>query len=143
SRDPNDNNKVAAALTQSGAQLLSNGAAQNHKPNMSTFAVQTGGIEPPKVTRGFKKGQGGGGAPTKYPFESMDVGSFFFVANTAVSKGDAVKTLGSAAGSANQRFAKPTGEKETVQRAKRGPDHKAIKGPDGKNVMESVEVEKK
>ena len=28
-------------------------------------------------------------------------------------------------------------------RAKRGPDHKAIKGADGKNVMEEAVVEKK
>src|ERR1700691_5958085 len=79
----------------------------------------------------------------------MEVNDFFFVANSAVSKGDAVKTLGSAAGSANQRFAKPVlgadskPEMETVQRAKRGPDHKAIKGDDGKNVMETVTIEKK
>lgn len=144
-RDPSDANKVAATITVAGAQELAklNGGHEDHKPSMTTFAVQKGGIELPKVSRGFKKGQSGGGAPTKYPFETMEVNDFFFVANSAVSKGDAVKTLGSAAGSANQRFAKGTGEFENVQRAKRGPDHKAIKGADGKNVMEEVSVEKK
>lgn len=144
-RDPNDANKIAARVTEAGVMKLNslNGSHQDHKPNMSTFTIQTGGIELPKVTRGFKKGQSGGGAPSKYNFDAMNVGDFFFVANSAVSKGDAVKTLGSAAGSANQRYAVGTGEKEIVQRAKRGPDHKAVKGADGKNVMETVEVEKK
>lgn len=139
--DPSDSNKVAATITEAGAKAL-NGAQEHTKPISSQFTVMTG-IELPKAERGFKKGQGGGGAPSKYPFETMDVGGFFFVANTAVKNGDAVKTLGSAAGSANQRFAVGTGEHEQVQRAKRGPDHKAVKGADGKNVMESVTVEKK
>jgi hypothetical protein len=139
-RDPSDANKIAATVTEAGVHKL-NGA----KPAAvhSTFAIQKGGIELPKVERGFKKGVGGGGRSAKYDFEAMEVGDFFFVANSAVKNNDAVKTLGSAAGSANQRFAVGTGEKETVQRAKRGPDHKAIKGPDGKNVMETVEQEKK
>jgi len=141
-RDPNDLDKVAASITDAGVRALtaSNGV---HKPISSTFAIQKGGIELPKVERGFKKGFGGGGRAAKYDFEAMEVGDFFFVANSAVKNGDAVKTLGSAAGSANQRFAVGTGEKETVQRAKRGTDHKAVKGADGKNVMETVEVEKK
>jgi hypothetical protein len=138
-RDPEDANKIAATVTEAGVHAL-NGA----KPAaVSAFAVQKGGIELPKVERGFKKGVRGGGRDAKYPFETMEVGEFFFVANTAVKNGDAIKTLGSAAGSANQRFAVGTGERETVQRAKRGSDHKAIKGSDGKNVMETVEQEKK
>lgn len=142
--DPNDGNKIAAMITEVGAKALTEaGQGNSHtKPIASQFTVMTG-IELPKAERGFKKGQGGGGAPSKYPFETMEVGGFFFVANTAVKNGDAVKTLGSAAGSANQRFAVGTGEHEQVQRAKRGPDHKAVKGPDGKNVMETVTVEKK
>ena len=139
-RDPNDANKIAAIVTTAGVHKLNGAVAQ---PITGTFAIQKGGIELPKVERGFKKGVGGGGRAAKYDFEAMDIGDFFFVANSAVKNGDAVKTLGSAAGSANQRFAVGTGEKEIVQRAKRGPDHKAIKGPDGKNVMETVEVEKK
>ena len=140
-RDPEDANKIAATVTDAGVKAL-NGATA-HTPSTSTFAIQKGGIELPKVERGFKKGVGGGGRSAKYDFEAMEVGDFFFVANSAVKNGDAVKTLGSAAGSANQRFAVGTGEHETVQRAKRGPDHKAVKGPDGKNVMEEAVVEKK
>ena len=144
--DPNDGNKRGMHITEAGAKYLAeaNGGAlpQAHTKPVSAYAVIGAGIELPKVKRGFQKGQGGGGAPSKYPFDTMDVGSSFFVPNTDVKNGDAVKTLGSAAGSANQRFAKPTGEKETIQRAKRGADHKAVKGPDGKNVMETVEREK-
>jgi len=128
-RDPNDANKIAASVTDAGVHAL-NGAKPASATN-STFAIQKGGIELPKVERGFKKGVGGGGRSAKYDFEAMEVGDFFFVANSAVKNNDAVKTLGSAAGSANQRFAVGTGEKQTVQRAKRGPDHKAIKGIDG------------
>lgn len=142
-RDPSDQNKVAAKITAAGATALAAHVTPAHKPNTAMFAVQTGGIELPKVSRGFKKGQGGGGRDAKYPFETMEVGQFIFVANSAVSKGDAVKTLGSAAGSANQRFAKELPTTKTVQRAKRGPDHKAIKGPDGKNEMETVTVHEK
>ena len=141
-RDPEDANKIAAKVTDAGVHKL-NGAVAHTPSIASTFAIQKGGIELPKVERGFKKGVGGGGRAAKYDFEAMEVGDFFFVANSAVKNGDAVKTLGSAAGSANQRFAVGTGEKETVQRAKRGPDHKAIKGSDGKNVMEEAVVEKK
>jgi hypothetical protein len=143
-KDPNDANKIAAHITDDGAKYLDSVNGETAKPS-AHFAVQSGGLELPKITR---QGGFGGGAPTKYPFETMNVGDFFFVANTDVAKGDAVKTMGSAAGSANQRFAEDiviNGEIQThqVTRAKRGPDHKSVKGPDGKNVMETVTVNKK
>lgn len=145
--DPSDSGKRGMHITPEGAKVLAeaNGGANpsEHTKPMTKYAVQVGGIELPKIQRGFKKGQGGGGAPSKYPFDEMAVNGYFFVPNSDVKNGNAAKTLGSAAGSANQRYAQPTGEKETIKRAKRGTDHKAIKGPDGKNVMEEVEVEKK
>jgi len=136
-KDPNDPTKVAAMVTDAGVSYLTeqNGHVQ-HKPIATMFSVQSG-IELPKTQR---RGGGGGGAPTKYPFDGMNVGDFFFVANTAVDKGDAFKTLSSAVGSANQRYAVETGEHKTVSRAKRGPGNKAVKGADGKNVMESVTI---
>ena len=57
-RDPNDANKIAATVTDVGVKAL-NGATA-HTPSTSTFAIQKGGIELPKVERGFKKGVGGG-----------------------------------------------------------------------------------
>ncbi len=142
-RDPNDAGKVAATLTVDGAKAVTEaGHSDEHTKPMATYAVQSGGLELPKVKRGFGKG-GGGGAPVKYPFETMNIGDYFFVANADVAKGDAFKTMGSAVGSANQRFAEPTGQEKTVTRAKRGPDNKAIKGPDGKNMMETVTLPEK
>jgi len=137
-KDPNDANKIGASITEVGVKYLHDNAnhEQAHGRPMASFAVQSGVILP-KTTR---KSGGGAGAPTKYPFATMEIGQFFFVANSEVDKGDAVKTLSSAAGSANQRFAIETGQMKTVQRAKRGEGNKAIKGPDGKNLMETVTI---
>ena len=138
--DPNDPTKIAATITEDGVKLLqaqpANGVAA--KP-VSQVIVGTG-FARPKAKRG---GGGGTGAPVKYPFDTLEVGQFFFIANSEVAKGDAFKTLGSAVGSANQRYAKETGETHQVTRAKRGADHKTIKGADGKNVMETVTLPKK
>ncbi len=139
--DPSDANKRGVKITDKGVAAL-NGSATPAAAS-TKYAVQSGGIELPKIKRGFQKGQGGSGAPSKYPFDTMEVGAYFFVPDSDVKNGDAAKTLGSAAGSANQRYAVGTGVKKTVERAKRGADHKAVKGPDGKNVMETVEVEEK
>lgn len=132
--DPTDNSKIAATITAEGAKLVSglNGAVAA-KP-VSQVVLATGFVRP-KAKRG---GGGGTGAPVKYPFDVMEVGQIFFIPDTDVAKGDAFKTLGSAVGSANQRYAVETGKTEQVTRAKRGADHKTIKGPDGKNVMETV-----
>lgn len=139
-KDPNDANKYAARLTEAGGRMVadaSNGT-NGSKPVASAFQIGTGFVAPK-----LKRGGGSGGAPTKYPFEGLAVGQHFYVPNSAVDKGDAYKTLSSAVGSANQRYSEPTGETKQVERAKRGSDHKAVKGPDGKNVMETVTVEAK
>lgn len=139
--------RVSVRLTDGGAEYLTKlggGANPNeHTKPISKYSVMNVAIELPKSERGFKKGVGGNGQPSKYPFDDMVMGQWFFVPNADVKNGDAVKTVGSAAGSANQRYAVGTGQFETVQRAQRGKDHKAIKGPDGKNVMVQVQVEKK
>lgn len=148
--DPTDASKIAATITEAGAKLISglNGTTQTiSKADVGTLSakpiaqVMVGtGFARPKVKRG---GGGGSGAPVKYPFDTLEVGQFFFIPNSEVAKGDAFKTLGSAVGSANQRYAKDTGETHQVTRAKRGADHKTIKGADGKNVMETVTLPKK
>lgn len=134
--DPADSNRYAAMLTTEGARMVSNvqnGAAQA----APKFAVATG-LVLPKATR-----RGGGGAQTKYPFEQLEVDQHFFVADSDVEKGDAFKTVSSAVGSANQRFAVETGNVKTVTRAVRGEGNKAVKGPDGKNVTETVTIPEK
>jgi hypothetical protein len=133
--DPNDATKIAATVTADGVKLIQ-GSGTEQKPDSKLNVVIATGFVRPKVRRGGGRGTG---APTKYPFETLGVGQGFFVADNEVSKGDAFKTLSSAVGSANQRYAKEIpGTEHQVTRAKRGPDHKTIKGADGKNEMETV-----
>lgn len=134
--DPEDASKFAATITADGVKALEAVNGHSAPKPMAMFSVSTG-LVLPKIKRGGKTS----GAPTKYPFETMGIGEFFFVANTEVAKGDAMKTLGSAVGSANQRFSEEIpGTEHQVTRAKRGADHKTIKGADGKNVTETVMV---
>lgn len=134
--DPTDNSKIAATITADGAKMLQNGSAAPAGVTGTVAQVLVGsGFTRPKTKRG---GGAGTGAPVKYPFDTLEVGQFFFIPDSEVAKGDAFKTLGSAVGSANQRYAKETGTTQVVTRAKRGADHKTIKGADGKNEMETV-----
>lgn len=135
--DPDDNTKIGATITEDGVKVLQASHTNHHAASPAkhaAYSVATG-IELPKVKRG---GGGGGGAPSKYPFETMEVGTFFFVPNSDVKNGNALKTVGSAVGSANQRFMVETGEHKTTTRAKRGKDHKTVKDANGNNVMETV-----
>lgn len=144
--DPSDPTKVAARITEAGVKYLADHASHAAKPATAQFSVQSGGLVLPKVKRG---GGFGAGAPVKYPFDTMAVNDFFFVANAAVTKGDAFKTMGSAVGSANQRYqvdivgadGKP--EMHEVTRVKRGVGNKALKDAAGQNVKETVTVNKK
>lgn len=137
--DPADTSRISAILTDAGVKYVSE-ASQPKQVAVSTIGVMTGGFVRPKAKRGGGRGTG---APVKYPFDSLEIGQFFFVSNAEVAKGDAFKTLGSAVGSANQRYSEGTGQFEQVTRAKRGADHKTIKDEQGNNVMETVTVEKK
>lgn len=132
-RDPSDNTKVAARITEAGVAFL---GSQNATKPVSAYSVSTVAIEIPKPKRGG--GGGGGGAPTKYPFDTMDVGTHFFVADTDAKKGDAVKQIGSAVGAANQRYSVETGETHSVTRAKRDNKNKAVLDAAGAKVMETV-----
>ena len=135
--DPVDSTKIGARITAEGAKFLEHTMNHNqvHTKPVSGYSVSTG-LELPKVKRG---GGGGGGAPSKYPFDTMEVGTHFFVPDSDTKNGNALKTVGSAVGSANQRFMEETGQHETVTRAKRGKDHKTIKDEaTGQNVMETV-----
>ncbi len=136
--DPNDSNKISAIITAEGVEALGSEATAHTKP-VSAYSVETGGFVAPKV----KRGGGGHGAPSKYNFDTMEVGSFFFVPNTDVKGGDAVKTVGSAVGAANQKYSESDGTTKTVTRAKRDEKNKAIKNPDGSNVTETVTIDNK
>lgn len=136
--DPNDNTKAAARVTEAGKALVaskSNGSTPtNEAPPMEQFAIITGAVLPPS-----KRGNRGGGAPTKYPFDKLEVGQTFFVGKSDEHP-NPLKTLGSTVSSANNRYAEKTTETKQVERTKRGAGNKAVKNADGSNVKESVTV---
>lgn len=81
-----------------------------------------------------KRFGGRSGAPTVYPFDTMDVGDSFYVPKSEKHK-DPLKTLGSTVSSINHKFSVETGETKTKKVAQRGEDKKPIVGVDGKKVM--------
>lgn len=129
---------AAVRLTEAGKAMVaeagkpapvaapSNGAAK--------YAVISNAVLPASKRRG-----GGGGAPTVYPFDTMEVGNSFFVPVSEKHK-DPVKTLGSTVSSANMRFAVDTGQTKTVERTKRGPKNKAVLDAAGNKIRETVTV---
>ncbi len=133
--DPSDKMRVACQVTTAGAALLT--AHQNPvieennsmQPNVSSFAVITDAVLPP-----IKRGGGGGGAPTKYPFDNLQIGNSFFVPVTAKLP-NPLKTLGSTISSANHRYATVVGEKE-VERSKRGERNRLVLDANGNKIME-------
>jgi hypothetical protein len=107
------------------AQAASNGA--------DNFAIITNAVLPPS-----KRGNTGGGAPVKYPFDKLEIGASFFVA-VSEKLPDPVKTLGSTVSSANMRYAHETGETKEVTRAKRD-GRKAALDSNGQKIMETKQV---
>ncbi len=139
--DPNDGTKVACRATPAAKAWLasqSNSATSEAPKATGNYAVITGAVLPPAKKRGNTSGSG---APTKYPFASLEVGGMFFSANSEHSKGDAVKGLGSTVSAQNDKYSEPTGEMKTVTRAVRDPvTKKSTIGPDGKKVVETVQL---
>ena len=129
--DPSDKAKVACRVTTDGAALLT--ANQNpvneEKVTMSNFEI----IQDAELPA-IKRGGGGGGAPTKYPFDKLEVGNSFFVPATTKLP-NPLKTLGSTISSANHRYATVSGEKQ-VERSKRGARNKLILDVNGNKIME-------
>lgn len=136
--DPNDASKAAARITQAGLDFLANPApaAAPVAPEPATgFEIVSGAVLPPS-----KRGNTGGGAPVKYPFDNLQIGQGFFVPKS-VKHPDPVKTLGSTVSSANMRYAVETGELKTVNRTKRGEKNKAVLDAAGNKIKESVQVQ--
>jgi hypothetical protein len=135
--DPSDKSKVACRVTTAGAALLTanqNPVTENEVKNtMSNYAIIDDAELPP-----IKRGGGGGGAPTKYPFDQLEVGKSFFVPATAKLP-NPLKTLGSTISSANHRYATVTGEK-VVERSKRGARNKLVLDANGNKIMETKTV---
>ena len=115
----------------------SNGASVN-TPTTSNYAVITNAVLPEAKKRGNISGSG---APTKYPFATLEVGQTFFSANSEHKKGDAVKGLGSTVSAQNDKYAEPTGEMKTVTRAVRDKTtKKAQLDANGNKVTETVQL---
>ena len=139
--DPNDATKFATRATAAASQYLASvsaPAAGNTAAEPSKYTVMKGIALPEAKKRGAHLGSG---APTKYPFATMEVGDVFFSGNSEHAKGDALKALGSTVSSQNRKYSEPDGDKtKVIKQAERGPDKKPVIGPDGKKVIVSKTV---
>jgi flagellin-like hook-associated protein FlgL len=131
------NGGAAARLTAAGFEMLKD-ATQSvaDAPSAGGYKIIQGAALPTS-----KRGNRGGGAPTVYPFDNLEIGDTFFVPVSDKHK-DPVKTLGSTVSSANMRYAVETGETEVVERAKRGKRNKLVLDDAGNKIMEKVERKK-
>lgn len=124
---------AAVRLTDAGKALINK---SGNKPAATAdhpiYAIIGGFIPPAKV----RKGRGGGGAKTIYPWATLDVGGSFFVA-VSTDKPDPVKSMTSAVSSANMKYSEEVGEPKPKMVNKRV-DGKIVEGTDGK--PEKVEV---
>lgn len=126
---------AAVRITDAGkAQLGGNTKAAVAASDTPIYAIINGFVPPVKVRKAG--GRGGAGAPTIYPWATMEVGASFFVGVSA--KPDPVKSLTSAVSSANMKYSEEVGEEKPHTRTKRGPGNKAVLGPDGKPERETV-----
>lgn len=145
--DPQDGTKFATRALPAAEEYLSKpvAAPEAAKP-AHTYTVMTGIALPEAKPRGNPNGSG---APTKYPFATMEVNSVFFSANSEHKNKDAVKSLSSTVSSQNEKNSEPlikdgVTQVKTVTRAVRDPETKKAKiGPDGKKVLEKVEMPEK
>lgn len=129
-----DNGNAMARLTDAGKALLPNGSAALAHTDTPVYSIITNAVLPANTKR---RGGKGGGAPTQYPWATMEVGNMFLVPVSA-KHSDPVKSMTSAVSSANMKYSEPTGEKKTVTRTKRGPGNKALV-ENGAKVRETVE----
>lgn len=127
--------RAPVRISEAGKAYLNGGAAVAASPEgtTETFELITNAIPPAS-----KRGNTGGGAPVKYPFDKMELGSSFFV-GVSTKLPNPVKTLGSTVSSANMRYATETGQTKQVERAKRD-GKKAALDANGAKIMETKTV---
>jgi hypothetical protein len=142
--DPQDGTKFATRATPAAEAYLANPAPNVSEPAAKTAYQVMTGIELPAAKR--RGNPNGGGAPTKYPFATMDVGAVFFSGNSEHKNKDAVKSLGSTVSAQNEKNAEQlikdgVPQTKTITRAVRDKTtKKAAVGPDGKKITETVEL---
>jgi hypothetical protein len=125
-----------AWLTDAGKAALPNGHAVRQevaKSDTPRYAVVDNGLFVPSEK---KRGGRGGGAPIIYPWDSLEVGKFFFVGVS--DKPDPFKSMQSAVSSANMKYSEEVGEEKPHTRTKRGPGNKAVVDANGNNVKETI-----
>ena len=125
---------AAARLTQEGLDSMPVAKSSVTAP-AGGFAL-IDGVVLPESKRGFGRVAGA----SKYPFATMDVGKTFYVANSEVEGGDAVKKLTSTVSNMNNKYRTETGATETKTRTKRGEGNKAVVDEAGNKVKETVTV---
>lgn len=123
----NENGEVATRATQAGIESLDSGATvgNNATSEATSATAETGKTE--KVKTMFKiedsipfpkiSGRGRGGK--MYPFDQLEVGQSFFVANDE-SKPNAAKSLASTVSSATARYAVASAEDGSTKTNKKG-----------------------
>lgn len=137
--DIDDNGAARARWTQKGFDSMPKNENTNTAPTSSgsQYALIDNAVLP-ESKRGFGRVAG----TSKYPFASMNVGSSFFVANSEVEGGDALKKLTSTVSNMNNKYRTETGETEVKERTKRGEGNKAVLDEKGNKVKETVTVPK-
>lgn len=140
-QDIDDNGAALARLTQKGIDGMGKNSSNTNTdaPAASTsqFGIITGAVLP-ESKRGFGRTAG----VSKYPFAVMEVGNSFFVANSEVEGGDALKKLTSTVSNMNNKYRTETGDTETKERTKRGEGNKAVLDEAGNKVKETVTIPK-
>lgn len=115
-----EDGNALARVTDAGKNYLSNLNTNTNKEK-PMYGVMTGFVPPPSM-RGNRKGAG---APTIYPFATMEVGQSFFVSNT--DKADAAKKLGSTVSQFNMKNRTATDQTETKEVTNRKTKEKETK----------------
>lgn len=138
-QNPNDASEVLCRSTPAAeAYLASASDGKIDSKPAGNYAILKNVALPAAKRRGNPSGNG---APTKYPFESMEIGDTFFSGNSEHKKGDAVKALGSTISAQNKKYSTPTGQEKTVTRAVRDKQtHKAMLNTDGSKQTETVQL---
>ncbi len=136
--DPLDveNDMAAVTLTDKGRAGMPAASTNTAPPNggPSKFAIIDNAVLPPS-----KRGAGRVAGPPKYPFDDLAVGKSFFVPNSEVNGGNALKTLGSAVSNARNKYRVDTGRTEQVERTKRDGKKAAVDAA-GNKIKETVTV---
>lgn len=111
----NEDSQFATRLTTAGIEFLNNSTTSEPAiaavPTPEKVYTMTILSNVPKPERNARKS--GGGRKSKYPFETMEIGDMFFVADSAIKSGDAFKALTSVIGAVHTRYSSPTEETRT------------------------------